>query len=387
MHVDMDAFYASVEQKQRPWLEGKPVVVGGDPKSRRGVVTAASYPAREYGIRAGMPLLTAKRLCPHAIFLVGGYGGKYEYVSSRVMRILQQFSPTVQPYSIDEAFLDITGCQRLLGSPLQLAKKLKDRIREQLGLPCSVGIAPNKLLAKLASSLKKPDGLTLIPKNSIKEILNPLHVTKLCGIGERTARLLSQLGIHTLGELASYPEEVLKRKLGKGGEWLHRAANGIDGTPVISRNMEEKSLGHERTLPENIIDPERIRSVLLSLSTLVARRLRARELVARTITLKVRYSDFLTFTRSQTIASPTDSEHIISDVADKLAFNIDGGPRRVRLLGVSVSHLIEDERVGQTCLPLVEYRDKRKEAYSVMDRIRDRFGETAIGWAGAAAFR
>ncbi|NIN01532.1 MAG: DNA polymerase IV [candidate division Zixibacteria bacterium] len=334
-----------------------------------------------------MPLLTAKRLCPHAIFLVGGYGGKYEYVSSQVIRILQQFSPTVEPYSIDEAFLDITGCTRLFGPPLQLAKKLKERIKRELGLVCSVGIAPNKLLAKLASSLKKADGLTLIPKNSIKEILNPLHVSKLCGIGERTARLLSQLGIHTLGELASYPEEVLKRKLGKGGEWLHQAASGIDSTPVISRNVEEKSLGHQRTLPEDIIDPERIRSVLLSLSTLVARRLRARQLMAQTITLKVRYSDFLTFTRSQTVASPTDSEHIISNVADKLALNIDRGPRRVRLLGASVSHLIEDERSGQICLPLVEYRDNRKEAYSIMDRIRDRFGERAIGWAGAAAFR
>ncbi len=386
MHVDMDAFYASVEQKERPWLEGKPVVVGGEPKRRRGVVTAASYAAREYGIKAGMPLFTAKKLCPHAIFLAGGYGDKYEYVSSRVMRILQQFSPIVEPYSIDEAFLDITGCTRLFGPPLELAKKLKEKIKRELGLGCSVGIAPNKLLAKLASSLKKPDGLTVIPENRIREVLSPLNVTKICGIGEKTARLLSKLGIRTVGELASYPVEVLKGNFGKGGERLHLAANGMDGTPVICRNMEEKSLGHERTLSKDISDTEEIHSVLLSLASLVARRLRAREFVARTITLKARYSDLVTFTRSETIASPTDSEHVISDVACELALDIESGPRKVRLLGVSVSHLARDEQLRQMSLSLVEYADKRKQVYSVMDQIKDRFGEESIAWAGVAAF-
>jgi DNA polymerase-4 len=386
LHVDMDAFFASVEQKERPWLMGKPVVVGGDPQKRHGVVSAASYPAREYGIKAGMPLITAKRLCPHAIFLIGTDGDRYEYMSSRFMKIFYQFTPEVEPYSIDEAFLDITGCERLFGPPLQLAKKLKERIKKQLGLSCSVGIGPNKLLAKLASSLNKPDGLTLIPKDKVKEILSPLEVTKLCGIGDKTAKILSSFGVHTLGELASYPVEILKRKFGKNGEWLHLVANGIDCSPVISQNIPEKSMGHERTLPQDITDPEQVSSVLLALSSMVARRLRQKGLGGRTITLKLRYSDFVSLTKSETIAHPTDSEHIIFRVAQKLALDLVSGIRRVRLLGVSVSQLTKDEKSQQMSLPFVEYIDKREKVYSIMDRIRDKFGEESIRWAGAIAF-
>ena len=388
LHVDMDAFFASVEQKDRPWLVGKPVVVGGDPQKRHGVVTAASYVAREYGIKAGMPLFTAKRLCPHAIFLIGTDQDKYEYISSRLLRIFYQFTPEVEPYSIDEAFLDITGCERLFGPPVQLAEKLKEEIKKQLGLSCSVGIASSKLLSKLASSLNKPDGLTLIPKDKIKEILSPLEVTKLCGIGGKTARILFSLGIHTLGELASYPVEVLKGKFGKNGEWLHLVANGIDPANggVISQTIPEKSMGHERTLPQDIADPEQISSVLLALCGMVARRLRQKRFQGRTITLRVRYSDFVSLTRSETIAHPTDSEHTIFRVAQKLALGVASGIRRVRLLGVSVSHLTKDGQSQQMSLPFAEYIDKRKKIYSVMDKIRDKFGEESIRWAGAAAF-
>ncbi len=388
LHVDMDAFFASVEQKERPWLVGKPVVVGGDPQKRHGVVTAASYTAREYGIKAGMPLVTARRLCPHAIFLIGTYGDKYEYISSRVMRIFYQFTPEVEPYSIDEAFLDITGCERLFGPPVHLAEKLKEKIKKQLGLSCSVGIAPNKLLAKLASSLNKPDGLTIIPKDKVKEILSPLEVTKLCGIGDKTAKILSSLGVHTLGELASYPMEILKRKFGKNGEWLHLVANGIDPANggVISQTIPEKSMGYERTLPQDITGPEQISSVLLALCGMVARRLRQKRFVGRTITLKVRYSDFVSLTKSETIPHSTDSEHIIFRVAQKLALDVESGIRRVRLLGVSVSHLTEDGLSLQISLPLVEYIDKREKVYSVMDRIRDKFGEESIRWGGACLF-
>jgi len=388
LHVDMDAFFASVEQKERPWLVGKPVVVGGDPQKRRGVVTAASYAAREYGIKAGMPLVTAKRLCPHAVFLIGTYGHKYEYVSSQVMRILYQFTPQVEPYSVDEAFLDITGCERLFGPPLQLAKRLKEKIKKQLGLSCSVGIAPNKLLAKLASSLNKPDGLTIIPEDKVKEILSRLEVTKLCGIGNKTARTLSSLGIHTLGELASYPVEVLKGKFGKNGEWLHLVARGIDliNGGVVSQAIPEKSMGHQRTLPQDITEPGQISSVLLDLCGMVARRLRQKGFVGRTITLRVRYSDFVSLTRSETIAPPTDSEHVILKIAGKLASGVGSGIRKIRLLGVSVSHLTEDGESLQISLPFVEYMDKRKKVYSVMDRIRDKFGEESIRWAGAASF-
>ncbi len=385
LHVDMDAFFASVEQRERPWLLGKPVVVGGDPGKRRGVVAAASYAARKYGIKAGMPLVTAKKLCPHAIFLIGTDRDKYEDVSSRLLKIFYQFTPQVEPCSVDEAFLDITGCESLFGPPLQLAKKLKEKIETKLGLPCSVGIAPNKLLAKLASSLNKPDGLTLIPRDKVKEMLNSLEVTRLCGIGNKAARTLSTLGIHTLGELASYPVEVLKRKFGKNGEWLHLAANGIDFSPVISQTVPEKSMGHERTLPEDVTDPKQIASVLLALSTMVARRLRQRRVRGRTITLKMRYSDFVNLTRSETIAFPTDSEHVIFKVTHKLALGATSGIRKVRLLGVNVSRLTEGEKFFQTSLPFTEYRDKREMVYPVMDRIRDRFGEGAIKWAGAAS--
>jgi len=383
LHVDMDAFFASVEQKERPWLLGKPVVVGGDPQKRCGVVSAASYSAREYGIKAGMSIFAAKRLCPHAVFLIGIQGEKYEYVSSRLVEIFSQFTPQVEPYSIDEAFMDITGCERLFGPPAELAKKLKEKIRRELGLSCSVGIAPNKLLAKLASSMNKPDGLTIIPQDKIREILNPLDVTELCGIGSRTAKVLSSLGIHTVGELASYPVEVLERRFGKVGEWLHFMALGIDCSPVISHGIPEKSMGHSRTLPKDIDDPEEIASVLLSLSSMVARRLRRGGCVGRTITLRLRYSDFFSLTRSETIPSLTDSEHVIFKVALKLALGLVSGIRKVRLLGVSVSHLTNDQLSLQTSLPLVEYIDRKKEAYLVMDKIRDKFGEESVRWAGA----
>jgi DNA polymerase-4 len=383
LHVDMDAFYASVEQKERPWLEGKPVVVGGDPEKRRGVVTAASYAARKHGIKAGMPLVTAKRLCPHAVFLIGSYGGKYEYVASRLREIFYQFTPAVEPYSIDEAFLDITGCERLFGSPVELAKKLKAKIGTEIGLCCSIGIAPNKLLAKLASSLNKPDGLNVISEAKARETLCPLPVSKLCGIGEKTAKILSNLGIHTLGEIATYPLEVLKGKLGKGGDWLHLASQGIDNVPVFSGSVAEKSMSHERTLSRDVSEPEAIRGVLLALSTMVARRLREKGIKGQTVTAKIRFSDFLTITRSDTISNPTDSEHDICGAAIRLVLGPGSGVRNIRLLGVSVSRLTESGQSSQMLLPLPEYADKRREVYSTIDRIRDRFGERSIGWAGA----
>jgi DNA polymerase-4 len=383
LHVDMDAFFASVELRERPWLEGKPVVVGGDPEKRRGVVTAASYAARQYGISAGMPLVTAKRLCPHAVFLLGSYDGKYEHVSSRLREIFYRFTPAVEPYSIDEAFLDITGCERLFGPPVELAGKLKQRIRDELGLSCSVGVAPNKLLAKLASSLNKPDALTIISQENVQNLLGPLNVEKLCGIGDKTTRCLSDLGIHTLGQLASYPLEVLKSRFGKSGEWLHWAAQGIDHSPVLYHFVAEKSMSHERTLERDVDDPTEIQSVLLALSSMVARRLRERAVAGQTINLKIRFSDFATITRSKTIPQPTDSEHEIAKVAAGLVLGLGPGVGKIRLLGVGASRLMEQVHSGQTCLPIAPFFDKRRQVYPVIDRIRDRFGESAIAWGGA----
>jgi DNA polymerase-4 len=425
LHVDMDAFFASVEQKERRWLEGKPVIVGGDPQKRRGVVSAASYPARKYGVGAGMPLALAKTLCPHATFITLTDMEKYSYISSQLVKIFYHFTPVVQPFSIDEAFLDITGCQRLFGKPYQIAQKLKNEIKNKLGLSCSVGIAPNKLLAKLASSLNKPDGLTIISKNRVKNTLYPLKVGKLGGIGEKTSKVLSKFGIRTLGDLASYPVQVLRNEFGKVGEHLHLIANGIDHSPVLTRPPLEKSLGHEHTLPKDTNDPDEISSVLLSLSSMVARRLRQKRFQGRTVTLKLRYSDFVTLTRSETIPKPTDSEHKIYQVAKNLALNqygsrlgsalkpqgtevvaqnscLDLGIRKARLLGVSVSNLVRDNFSFQISFPFPEYYDKngsttfilnevegltiKREVYSVMDKIKDRFGEDSVRWATSLIF-
>ena len=416
LHVDMDAFFASVEQKERPWLEGKPVIVGGDPQKRRGVVSAASYPARKYGIGAGMPLALAKTLCPHATFIILTDMEKYSYISSQLVKIFYHFTPVVEPFSIDEAFLDITGCQKLFGEPSQIAQKLKNEIKNEVGLSCSVGIAPNKLLAKLASSLNKPDGLTIISKDRVKDTLYPLKVGKLWGIGEKTSKVLSKFGIRTVGDLASYPVEVLKNQFGKVGEWLHLIANGIDDSAVLVKSPLEKSMGHEHTLPKDTKDPDEIFSVLLSLSTMVARRLRQKRFQGRTVTLKLRYSDFVTLTRSETIPKPTDSEHKIYQVAKKLVLNqhdsglgyglktqnsclkpqgtevgaqnscLDLGIRKARLLGVSVSNLIGHESSSQTSLPFPEYYDKKREVYSATDKIKDKFGEDSLTWATSLIF-
>lgn len=386
MHVDMDAFFASVEQRERPWLEGKPLIVGGDPQKRHGVVSSASYPARKYGVKAGMPLALAKRLCPFATVITLTDIEKYNYISSQLVKIFYHFTPVVEPFSIDEAFLDITGCQRLFGTPYQLAQELKSEIKNELGLSCSVGIAPNKLLAKLTSSLNKPDGLTIISKDKLKETLYPLEVGRLWGIGEKTNKVLSKFGIRTVGDLASLPVEVLKNQFGKVGEWLHLMANGIDDSPVLVKSPLEKSMGHEHTLPKDTNDPDEISSVLLTLSSMVARRLRQKRFQGRTVTLKLRYSDFVTLTRSETITKPTDSEHSIYKVAKKLTSCFDLGIRKARLLGVSVSNLVKDKLSLQTSFQFPEYYDKKKEVYSAMDKIKDKFGEEKVGWATSLIF-
>ena len=422
----MDAFFASVEQKERPWLSGKPVIVGGDPQKRHGVVSSASYPARKYGVKAGMPLFLARRLCPHATFIILRDVGKYNYISSQLVEIFYHFTPVVEPFSIDEAFLDITGCGKLsrslgleIGAPyqsygskfgpdvcpngwvLRLAKELKSEIKKELGLSCSVGVAPNRLLAKLASSLNKPDGLTIISKDKVKNTLYPLEVGKLWGIGEKTCKVLSKFGIRTVGDLASFPVEVLKNEFGKIGEWLHLIANGVDDSSVLVKPPLEKSMGHEHTLPKDTNDPEEISSVLLSLSSMVARRLRQKRFQGTTITLKLRYSDFVTLTRSETIPKPTDSEHKIYQVAKGLVSYLDLGIRKARLLGVSVSNLVRDKSSLQTFLPFCEfstlrseYYDKngsttltiKREVYSVMDKIKDKFGEDSVRWATSLLF-
>ncbi len=418
LHVDMDAFFASVEQRERPWLSGKPVIVGGDPQKRHGVVSSASYPARTYGVKAGMPLFLARRLCPHATFIILRDVEKYNYISSQLVEIFYHFTPVVEPFSIDEAFLDITGCRRLSRSlgleigasyqsevwVLRLAKELKSEIKRELGLSCSVGVAPNRLLAKLASSLNKPDGLTIISKDKVKNTLYPLEVGKLWGIGEKTCKVLSKFGIRTVGDLASFPVEVLKNEFGKVGEWLHLIANGVDDSPVLVKPPLEKSMGHEHTLPKDTNDPDEISSVLLSLSGMVARRLRQKRFQGRTVTLKLRYSDFVTLTRSETIPKPTDSEHKIYEVVKKLALNragsrlafcleiprlgggLDLGIRKARLLGVSVSNLVRDKSSLQSFFPFSEYYDKKREVYSVMDKIKDKFGEDSVGWATSLRF-
>ena len=390
LHIDMDAFFASVEESARPQLKGKPVIVGG-PK-RRGVVSAASYEARKYGIKAGMPLSKAKKLCPQAIFLEVD-GEKYLSVSRKLLQIFLGITPLVEPFSIDEAFLDVTGSTKLFGSPLQISQKIKQMIKEKLRITCSIGIAPNKLLAKLASDMNKPDGLTIIEKEKTKEIIFPLPVEKLWGVGAKTKKTLDKLGITTIGELAQYPVEILEKEFGKKyGEGLHRIANGMDDSPVIPYDQfpQEKSMGHEHTLSEDTNDPQLISFTLLSLSTRVARRLREAQLMGRTITLKLRYSDFFTLSKMQSISEYTNSEKIIYKVAKDLLDKVYVGLRKVRLLGVTVSNLVSQDFPYQLSLfdsQASTDKQRKQMLFKVMDKIRDKYGEGAIEWAGSIVLK
>ncbi|MGC9530001.1 MAG: DNA polymerase IV [Candidatus Bipolaricaulaceae bacterium] len=333
LHLDMDAFYASVEQLDDPALRGRPVVVGG--LGPRGVVATASYPARAYGVHSAQPMAKARRLCPQAVFLAPRFA-RYEEVSRQISRILLEYTPLVETVSLDEAFLDVTGAGR---HPDELAQELHARIPQQVGLSCSVGLGPNKLVAKLASDAAKPGGLRVVPPDEVPIFLDPLPVDRLWGVGPKTARRLVERGVHTVGDLRRVDASLLCSWFGpKLGAGLWRLARGEDDTPVLPA-QEAKSLSLEQTYPEDIHDPEAVLAEVGRLAHQLAARLADQGLLARTVRLKVRWSDFTTQTRQISLPEPTDHPALISQEAANLVVRTAGEGRGVRLLGVGVGGL------------------------------------------------
>lgn len=338
LHVDMDAFYASVEVRDNPSLAGLPVCVGG-PASGRGVISAASYEAREFGVHSAMPTAQARRLCPDLVLLPPDFD-RYTEASRQIMAVFQSYTPLVEPLSLDEAFLDVAGCERLHGDVIEIGKSIRRDILRNTGLVASVGIAPSKFLAKLASDLDKPDGFRVIRPGEIRDVLDPLPVSKIFGVGERTAKRLGVLGIHTVGDLASRSRDEVTREFGASGIWIHDLAHGIDARRVTPRR-EEKSHGCERTFAEDIADREELRVFLLQFCEEVAFGLRGKGLRGRTVTLKARFPDFKTVTRTKTLGSATNLGPRIYAVARELLERVKPGP--LRLIGIQVSGL-EDVR-------------------------------------------
>jgi len=378
LHVDMDAFFVSVELLERPELRGKPVVVGGQ-KDQRGVVSAASYEARKYGIHSAMPLRTAGRLCPHAVFL-DGHHEKYGEWSDRVATILAKFSPIVEMVSIDEAYLDLAGTERLHGPPLAAADNLLRRITRETSLPCSGGLATTRLTAKVASDQAKPRGLVWVAPGREERFLAPLPVRKIPGIGEVTERALRALGIENVGQLAAVPQEKLERIFGQWGTALYCKARGGDSYEFVI-DAEPKSISHNHTFGEDTDDVGAMAALLSHLSQKACKRLREAGLAARTLTLTIRYAGFETHTRSRTAGEPLRLDADIYAVFHELFQKHHDPKRKVRLLGVSLSGLMYG--TGQLELLDAERRAKMEKLVSATDRLRDRFGFTKLQFGGS----
>ena len=371
LHVDLDAFFAAVEQRDRPELRGRPVVVGGGGPNDRGVVSAASYEARVFGVRSAMPLRTAAALCPDAVF-VPVDGAKYGRVSREVMAILRRFTDLVEPISIDEAFLDVTGSEALFGDGEEIARRIKASVRDEVGLTVSVGVASTKLVAKIASDLRKPDGLVVVRPGEEEAFLAPLAIARLWGVGEQTATALREYGVRTLGDLAALPEDLLVRRFGKMGGVLRDRARGVDSDPVGGRDAA-KSIGHEHTFEVDTNDLEVIERTLLAMADGVSARLRSAGLKAGTVTVRIRDSAFRTITRQRTLADPTDMTEPIWRTAVELARPEVRG-LRIRLLGVTASHFGEPSQLGLFGAD----DERRRRATQAADAIRKRFGDRAV---------
>ena len=376
LHIDMDAFFISVEQRDNPTLRGKPAAVCGS--LSRSVVTSATYEARSYGIRAGMSVQEAKRRCPQLI-LVEGNHSKYTEAAAQIFSILKEYTPLVEVASIDEAYLDITQSLLLFKSPLQIAQTIKDQIGKDEQLTCSIGVAPNKLLAKLGSRLKKPDGLVVIRKEDIEEVIKDLPVSKLNGIGPKLAEALNSIGIFTCGQLGKFPGSVLSKRFGVIGERLHEMGLGLDDSPVVPFDEEEdaKSISHSVTLEEDTSDPNILKKVLLQLSERVSRRMRKEGFYGKRIAITVRYSDFFTFSKQKTLPRWINSGNEIFKLASEIFESIPH-PKPIRLLGVGVS-LLKKEWCQ---MDLFEERGKKDSLLKAMDRVNERFGDWTLTWAG-----
>ncbi len=396
LHVDMDAFFAAIEMRNNPHLLGRPVMVGGGIGSR-GVVSTCSYEAREYGVHSGMPISEAVRRCPHGVFISAGLKG-YVYASACLQEIFQRYSPIVEPFSVDEAFLDITGTYHLHGGPEALVARMKAEIQTEMKLTCSVGIAPGKYLAKMASGLNKPNGTTIMDHDRFREYFYDKPVDSLWGVGESTARSLNKTGIMTVGDLAAARTDILKRLFGKPGETMSIMARGCENSDVLRYDdlPHDKSMSHETTVDKDLQDPSHIKATVLWLADKVARRLRRGGYIGRTISVKIRSSGFKTITRSHTITIPTDRCDIIFRHALKLIPKEYGLKTRVRLLGVRVSHLKKYREKGvandnlvhdklhpeQLEMPLMPQEKSYAELTRAVDSIRDKYGEYSIRLAG-----
>ncbi len=374
----MDAFYASVEVMDRPELAGKPVIVGGSAESR-GVVAAASYEARVYGVHSAMSSARAHRLCPHAIFIESRMD-RYAEVSRDIRRILEQFTDIVEPISIDEAFLDVTGSQSLFGSGTEIGRVIKRRIRGEVGLIASVGVAPNKYLAKLASDLEKPDGFVVITQEEAQARLAPLPVSRLWGIGKKTEPNFIAAGLKTIGDVSRASDELLERLAGSYAPRLKQLSLGLDDREVIA-DAEAKSIGAENTFARDIADGGQLREELDALAERVARRARADGMVGFTVNLKARYADFTTVTRAKTLSDATSDSVVIRDTArELLEERLDRQGRALRLLGVSLSKLARADEMSLDLFSSAARTDtsRNRTLDVVMDKLRGRFGGGAV---------
>jgi DNA polymerase IV len=375
IHLDMDAFYASVEVLDQPELRGRPVIVGGS--SVRGVVSAASYEARRFGVHSAMPIVTARRLCPEGVFLPVRMG-RYREISDRIMAIFEQFTPLVEPLSLDEAFLDVTGSRPLFGAASEIAGTIKKLVRKETGLTVSAGVASSKLVAKIASDLEKPDGLTIVPPGGERDFLAGLAIAKLWGVGRMTQETLRLMGVHTIGDITRLPLSMLASRFGKHGLHLHQSARGIDEREVTPER-EMKSVGHEETFETDLRDKRDLERELLALAVRVGRRLRRYGMQGRTITLKVKFFDFKQVTRSQTLAAATDDEREIFHQARQLLAKTEAGRKPVRLLGVSLANFASGKAARQMDLfGGAQANDKREGLHRAVDAISSKYGSRSI---------
>ncbi|MGC8787354.1 MAG: DNA polymerase IV [Anaerolineae bacterium] len=371
IHVDLDAFFASVEELLDPSIAGLPIIVGGDP-AKRGVVASASYAARAYGVRSAMPMAQALRLCPQAI-VRHGHREAYASYSRRVMAILAEYTPLLEQVSIDEAFLDVTGCEQLFGPPEEIARCIQQRIRSELGLPASLGVASNKLVAKVASTLAKPRGLLVVPPGEEAAFLAPLAIEYLWGVGKVTAERLHSLGVQTIGQLAALPDQQMKAVFGSAAAEMHRRALGIDDSPV-GIETRRKSVSQEHTFPRDVADVRTLQRYLLEMSEGLAAQLRKEGECARTVVLKIRYPDFRTVTRRVTLEQPTDLTEAIYAQATALLEREWKPGERVRLIGLAVTGLVQARQ-----LSLFGASTQRLAQLSrAVDEIRSKYGEQAI---------
>jgi DNA polymerase-4 len=374
IHLDMDAFYPSVEVLDNPDLKGKPVIVGGC--RERGVVSSASYEARKFGVHSAQPMAHAMRLCPGGIFL-GVRMKRYKEISDMVFKIFYRFTPLVEPLSIDEAFLDVTGSVRLFGRAEDIAKAIKEAIHNDIGLTVSAGVAPSKFIAKIASDMNKPDGITVVDPDHIREFLDPIPIGRMWGAGKVTQEALSQMGINTFRDLSLAPREMLEERLGAHGIKMQLLSKGIDDRDVVPER-DAKSIGHEDTFLTDILDVSHAKKELLSQSVRIARRMRKEGVRGRTVILKVKYSDFKQITRSSTLTCASDDAHEIFLTVCGLLEKTSVGERPVRLLGVSLSNF-ESKRTAQMLLfKDQEGSDKKGQLHKALDSILDRYGDKAL---------